>query len=201
MAKVKMAKKGVSMDMTAMVDVAFLLLTFFMLASQFKPKEVVSVLIPASVSEFTIPEKDIMIIALRDDGAVFFGIDGRPNRQKMLEIMAKKYNTTFTPAEVSEFVKMENFGVPFNKLKSLLAMSANGQMPAQEGVPTDSTNNQLGDWIYAARVTNPKIRIAIKGDKSADYPSAKAVINTLQDQNINRFNMITSLRKIEKTEK
>jgi biopolymer transport protein ExbD len=201
MTKVKMSRKGVSMDMTAMVDVAFLLLTFFMLASQFKPKEVVSVLIPASVSEFTIPEKDIMIIALRDDGAVFFGIDGRPNRQRMLEVMAKKYNTTFTPNEIVEFSKMENFGVPFNQLKSLLSMLSKGESPKQGGVPTDSTNNQLGDWIYAARVTNPKIRIAIKGDKGADYPSAKAVVNTLQEQNINRFNMITSLRKIEKTEK
>lgn len=195
-----MSRKSTSLDMTAMVDVAFLLLTFFMLASQFKPKEVVSVLIPASVSEFTIPEKNIMIISLRNDGAVFFGIDGRPSRQKMLENIAKKYNITFTPTEISEFIKMENFGVPMAQLKPLLNMLAAKKSPVQNGIPTDSTNNQLGDWIYAARLANPKIRIAIKGDKEANYPSAKAVIGTLQKANINRFNMITSLKSIPKAE-
>ncbi|TAH26450.1 MAG: biopolymer transporter ExbD [Cytophagales bacterium] len=198
MAKIKMARKSSSLDMTAMVDVAFLLLTFFMLASQFKPKDVVSPIIPASVSQFKIPEKDIMIIALRNDGAVFFGIDGRPNRQKMLENIAKKYNMTFTPNEIVEFNKMENFGVPIAQLKSLLKMTAEGKSPVQNGIPTDSTNNQLGDWIYAARLANPKIRIAIKGDKQAGYSSAKEVVATLQQQNINRFNMITSLREIPK---
>lgn len=200
MAKAKMSRKSTSLDMTAMVDVAFLLLTFFMLASQFRPKEVVSVLIPASVSEFTIPEKNIMIISLRNDGAVFFGIDGRPSRQLMLDNIAKKYNMTFTPTEVSEFVKMENFGVPMAQLKPLLNMLAAKKSPVQNGIPTDSTNNQLGDWIYAARLANPKIRIAIKGDKQANYPSAKAVIATLQKANINRFNMITSLKSIPKAE-
>lgn len=201
MSKVKVSRKSASLDMTAMVDVAFLLLTFFMLASQFKAKEVVSVLIPASVSEFTIPEKNIMIISLRDDGAVFFGIDGRPSRQRMLENISKKYNMTFSPTETAEFIKMENFGVPMNQLKSLLKNLGEGNSPKQGGIPTDSTNNQLGDWIYAARVANPQIRIAIKGDKQANYPAAKAVVSTLQEQNINRFNMITSLKAIPKTDK
>lgn len=201
MSKVKVSRNSVSVDMTAMVDVAFLLLTFFMMASQFKSKEVVSVLIPASVSEFTIPEKNIMIISLRDDGAVFFGIDGRPSRQRMLENISKKYNMTFSPNEIAEFIKMENFGVPLNQLKSLLKNLGEGNSPKQGGIPTDSTNNQLGDWIYAARVANPQIRIAIKGDKQADYPAAKAVVSTLQEQNINRFNMITSLKAIPKTDK
>lgn len=200
MTKIKVNRKSASLDMTAMVDVAFLLLTFFMLASQFKAKEVVSVIIPASVSEFTIPEKNIMIISLRNDGAVFFGIDGRPSRQKMLENIGKKYNMTFSPLETSEFIKMENFGVPINKLKSLLKNLSEKKAPKQDGIPTDSTNNQLGDWIYAARLANPQIRIAIKGDKEANYPSAREVINTLQSQNINRFNMITSLKAIPKAE-
>jgi biopolymer transport protein ExbD len=200
MAKVKMARKSVSLDMTAMCDVAFLLLTFFMLTTQFRPQEVVSVEIPASVSQTIVPDKDIMIISIRNDGAVFFGIDGQPNRLRMLDGIAKKYNLTFNDNEKAEFMKMENFGVPISQLKPLIAALAEGKKPLQNGIPTDSTNNQLSDWIYAARVANSKLRIAVKGDRSTNYLAAKQVIGTLQDQKINRFNLITSAKSVPKVE-
>ena len=75
MPKVKIARKSVSLDMTAMCDVAFLLLTFFMLTTKFKPEEAVAVDIPASVSQIQIPDKNIMMISVREDGAIFFGVD------------------------------------------------------------------------------------------------------------------------------
>ncbi len=46
MPKVKMPRKSTLIDMTAMCDVAFLLLTFFMLATKFKPDEPVAVVTP-----------------------------------------------------------------------------------------------------------------------------------------------------------
>ena len=76
MSKVKVPRKSTSVDMTAMTDVAFLLLTFFMLATKFKPDEPVIVDTPSSISEIKLPESDIMLLTIDKDGRVFFGIDG-----------------------------------------------------------------------------------------------------------------------------
>jgi biopolymer transport protein ExbD len=63
------------------------------------------------------------------------------------------------------------------------------------GVPTDSLNNELGDWIWQARLANNDIRVAIKGDRDANMPTVKRVIAILQEKKVNRFNFITSMEK------
>ncbi len=63
----------------------------------------------------------------------------------------------------------------------------------QPGIPCDSLNNELADWVIFSRTTNPKLRIAIKGDRDADYPVVKNVITTLIDKKVNRFNLITNM--------
>ena len=197
MPKVKIARKSVSLDMTAMCDVAFLLLTFFMLTTKFKPAEALVVDIPPSVSQLPIPEKNLMLISVRNDGAIFFGVDDQNTRQSMLKGMLDKYKTTLSPNESHEFLLMESFGVPVQQLKSLLSLkSTQRNSVKQDGIPSDSLNNQLGDWIYLARIANPKIRIAIKGDKQSNYETVKSIISTLQDQNINRFNLVTSAKNV-----
>ncbi len=199
MPKVKVPRKSVSLDMTAMCDMAFLLLTFFMLTTKFKPQEALTVDIPPSVSQIPIPDKDMLLISVRDDGAVFFGVDDQNTRGNMLKTITEKYKIAFTPKEQHEFLLLENFGVPVQKLKSLLAVEGpDRNRVKQDGVPTDSLNNQLSDWIYAARYANPKIRIAIKGDKKSNYEVVKDIIGTLQDQNINRFNLVTSVKNLPK---
>ena len=131
------------------------------------------------------------------DGAIFFGVDDQNTRQSMLKGMSDKYKLTFSPNETHEFLLMESFGVPVQQLKSLLGFNANERNGVkQEGIPIDSLNNQLSDWIYLARVANPQIRIAIKGDKQSNYDSVKEIISTLQDQNINRFNLVTSAKNV-----
>ena len=64
MPKVKMKKHNITMDMTAMCDVAFLLLTFFILTTKFKPNEPVQVEIPGSTAQIPIPDKDILMISV-----------------------------------------------------------------------------------------------------------------------------------------
>jgi len=197
MPKVKVARKSVSLDMTAMCDMAFLLLTFFMLTTKFKPAEALVVDIPPSVSQLPIPEKNLMLISVRSDGAVFFGVDDQNTRQSMLKGMADKYKVTFSPTETHEFMLMESFGVPVQQLKGLLDVGTNERNRVkQDGIPADSLNNQLSDWIYLARIANPKIRIAIKGDKQSNYETVKGIIATLQEQNINRFNLVTSAKNV-----
>ena len=64
-----------------------------------------------------------------------------------------------------------------------------------KGIPVDSTNNQLSDWINFSRHANPKFRIAIKGDQDANVPVIKRVIAILQDNKVNKFNLITNLEQ------
>jgi biopolymer transport protein ExbD len=194
MPKVKVPRKSTSVDMTAMTDVAFLLLTFFMLATQFKPDEPVTVNAPSSVAEVLLPDVDIMTITIAGDGRVFFSLDGQQYKEKLIQEMGKKYQTTFTKDEIKSFSLMSSFGVPFSQLKQLLALKADERSKfTQSGIPADSLNNELADWIWQSRLANNKVRVAIKGDQETNYPIVKQVISTLQDKKVNRFNFITNL--------
>ncbi|MDZ4844737.1 MAG: biopolymer transporter ExbD [Chitinophagales bacterium] len=194
MPKVKIPRKSTSIDMTAMTDVAFLLLTFFMLTTKFKPDEPVQVDTPSSISDKLLPETDIIQILVDGDGRVFFGIDGQPTRASMLDKMAKRHNLTFTEQERAKFSLLSTFGVPVSNMKQLLSLSGDERNALkQPGVPIDSLNNELGEWVLYARQSNPKFRIAIKGDRDASFPVVKRVFDILQERQINKFNFITSL--------
>jgi biopolymer transport protein ExbD len=196
MPKVKIPRKNISLDMTAMCDMAFLLLTFFMLATKFKAPENVAVDMPSSISQIKLPEKDMMIISVAADGRIFFGIDGQPFRKDLLKLISKKYNINFASTEYNRFSLMENFGFPIYNLKGALNLG-DEQMKSviAPGIPCDSVKNELIDWIAYARQVNPKIKIAVKGDMDVDYKVINRVISTLQKQNINKFNLITTLEE------
>ena len=93
---------------------------------------------------------------------------------------------------------MEQVNVPIKLLPGFLDMKSEVRKKLPfTGVPCDSTNNELADWIWLARITNNKIRVAIKGDGDAKFPVIKQVISTVQDKNVYRFNLITSSEKPE----
>ena len=75
MPKVKIPRKSTSVDMTAMCDVAFLLLTFFILTTKFRPQEAVTIDIPSSTAQIPIPEKDIMMFQIAPDGRLFLIVE------------------------------------------------------------------------------------------------------------------------------
>ena len=193
MAKVKIPRKSISLDMTAMCDMAFLLLTFFILTAKFKPDDPVVVDTPASISDTKLPDKDIMTISIDKKSRVFFGIDGQFDREKMLEFVAGKYKVGFTPEEIKQFSLVSSFGVPLGNLRELLSIKDKSKFE-QSGIPCDSLQNELTDWVAYARYANPKLRITIKGDVDASYDVVSKVIGTLQEQNINKFNLITDLK-------
>lgn len=181
--------------MTAMCDMAFLLLTFFILTAQFKAEDPVIVDTPASISDTKLPDRDIMTISIDKKNRVFFGIDGQFDREKMLEFIAGQYKIGFTPNEIREFSLLSSFGVPLGNLKQLLNMkNADRNRLEQPGIPCDSVGNELKDWVAYARYANPKLRITIKGDVDSDYEVVGKVISTLQEQNINKFNLITDMK-------
>jgi len=103
MGKVKVHRASTSIDMTPMVDLAFLLVTFFMLTTKFAPEEPLAVDMPSSVSEIKLPDTDILTISISKEGAVFFNMDGKYNRQELLERMGEKYNIQFSSEEVHSF--------------------------------------------------------------------------------------------------
>lgn len=199
MAKIKMKKKSTSTDMTAMCDVAFLLLTFFILTATAKVPEALPVDTPASTVQTKLPESDLATITI-GKGKVFFDLKGREVRKRALQLMGEKYGVTFTQDEMDKFALMEGFGVPIQSLSQIIAMkSADRNKVEQPGVPKDSLDNQLKEWIYNSRIANietndKELQIAIKGDAKEEYPAVKKVMDILQDQKINSFSLVTGLR-------
>jgi len=182
--------------MTAMCDVAFLLLTFFMLTSNFTKKEPVQVRTPSSISEIKIPERNIMMILVDAEGKVFFGIDGQTERAQVLTKMGEAYNIQFTPEELKEFSLINSFGLPMKYMNPFIAMGPEERDKKENalGIPCDSLDNQFKNRQSAARnVKGKDLRIAIKGDQATSYPVIKKLMGTLQDLNENRYNLITSL--------
>lgn len=201
---VKMSKKAASIDMTAMCDVAFLLLTFFILTATAKIPEPLPVDAPASTVQTKLPDTDLATITV-GKGKVFFDLKGREVRKRTLELMGQKYEVAFTEEESAKFALMEGIGVPITSLKQLIAMKSSDRSKAdlQPGIPKDSLDNQLSQWIQNARIANielqdKELQIAIKGDAREEYPAIKKVMDILQDQKINSFNLVTGLRAKDK---
>jgi biopolymer transport protein ExbD len=197
MTKVKLPRKSTAIDMTAMCDVAFLLLTFFMLTSNFTQKEPVIVSTPSSISEIKIPERNIMTVIIDQSGKLFFGIDGQEKRMDLLKKMGDAYSISFTDTELKEFSLINGFGVPIQRMKDFLALPPASRDLKENaiGIPYDSLDNQFKNWVRMSRAVNPQIRIAIKADQALAYPVIKKVMNTLQDIDENRYNLITSLEQ------
>ncbi|HTM65733.1 MAG TPA: biopolymer transporter ExbD [Flavipsychrobacter sp.] len=203
MPKLKMPRKSTNVDMTAMCDVAFLLLTFFMLATRFKPDEPVTVVTPNSISEIPIPDNDIMLITVDPKGRIFFTVDSKNDRMEIINDIDEYKNLGLTQQEKTNFSVGASVGVPFSQLKSYLDATPDEQQEFDKqtaGIPTDTVNtsdqNELAAWIRIARNNNPKLRIAIKADGDASYPDIKKVIKTLENWKIFKFNLITGLKAV-----
>jgi biopolymer transport protein ExbD len=202
MPRVKVARKSTATDMTAMCDVAFLLLTFFILSAKPKVADPVKADAPASTAIIQIPETDFAIITVgKDNGVnkVFYTIEGDDVRKGTLEAMATEYKMSFTPDQINKFVHTESFGVPLAQMPQFLSLSQTElQAFKQPGIPIDTTEtNDLAKWVLQSRkanaaLHNKDIRIAIKGDKEEEYPVIQMIIKSLQKQKVNKFSLITS---------
>jgi biopolymer transport protein ExbD len=181
--------------MTAMTDVAFLLLTFLLLTANFIKQEAVVVAAPSSVSEIKIPETNILQIIVDTEGKVFIGMDNQEKRIELLNKIGEQYSVSFNDGQKKEFSLVNSFGVPVEMLQSFLNMPADTRVMKENalGIPCDSINNQFKEWMRFARQVNPNLTIAIKAYQTTPYPKIKNVMNTLQDLRENRYNLITTL--------
>jgi len=200
MPRAKIPRKSTNIDMTAMCDVAFLLLSFFILATKFKPAEALSVVTPSSVSSKVAPDKNVVLITLDKDGKVYFSLsDGNTTEKKeIIDAVSTSKNIGLTDAEKKNFSNNPTayIGVPFAQLKSYLDVPTDQvKNVKQPGIPTqDSTNNELRDWIAAAVAAfqGEKMNILVKGDDAAKYPSFEGVIWALKKNDQLKFQLVVS---------
>jgi biopolymer transport protein ExbD len=197
MPKVKIPRKSTTVDMTAMCDVAFLLLTFFILATKQKPPEVLTVKTPTSVSSKAAPDKSILI-TLTKEGKVFLMLGDETKKEAIIDDFNTTRGLQLTPAELKKLKKAEYIGLPLNQLKSALNAAQEIPATAMAGIPTDSTNNELAFWMRS--VTNAykgedqtKLQnmILVKGDGEALYPVFKNVKEALKANEIFKFRIVT----------
>jgi len=205
MPRVKVARKSTAIDMTAMCDVAFLLLTFFILTAKPRVEDPVKAEVPTSSKEKLVPEDNLGLITIGGNGKVFYSVTGSDVRVETLKAMGDRYKVQFTPQEQVQFSNTEVFGVPIANLKAFLAMNEDQKKAYQQpGIPTDTTNNnELSNWILMSRkaqlgLHGKLLDIAIKGDKRETYPVINTVISVLEKQKIFKFSLITDLKTVPK---
>jgi len=119
MSRPKLPRKSTSIDMTAMCDVAFLLLSFFILTTKFKPSEAITVVTPSSVASKVAPDKDIVLITIDKNGKVFRSMD---DESKKLYIANTLNSTKSLNIDTKLFSKATFFGTSFSQLPSFLAI-------------------------------------------------------------------------------
>jgi len=200
MPKIKLPTKSPHIDMTPMVDTFAVVLTFLMLTTQMRQPEPATVDTPFSISEKPTPDFNMMTFLLSNEGKVFMNFDNGPDtlfkfRPKILAEMGKQYGIEFTEAEQREFEKFpSSIGVPIMQMKEFLQATSNEvRKGLQVGIPMDSADNQLSMWILYARQVNPNFQACIKGDSKTSFEAVEKVLDILQDRNVNKFNLITSL--------
>jgi biopolymer transport protein ExbD len=208
MPKVKIPRKSTHVDMTAMCDVAFLLLSFFILTAKFVPAEIISIRQPTSRATKEVKD-DLVTFMIDKEGKVFMNISKLEKRElilnKLLEIKADKYgNIPFSAAQKAQFKNLDVIAVPVQKLSKTIGMKSDQlielrQAGALEGIPKDSTNNQLADWIMAVRYVYveqdnmDKAPIAVKGDGETSIEGVKRLIEIFRENDVYSYNLITTL--------
>lgn len=198
MPKVKLPRKSTAVDMTAMCDVAFLLLSFFIFTAKFKENKSVEVTTPSSVSTTPIEAKNSINVSIDKDGRVFLGINPDNRRAEL----ASKLNTSaalgLTPAEIKAFASEPEIGTPFPKMKSFLGIKANDPAAKinQEGIPTDSTSGELTRWIAASKEMFPSaddsLTIFLRVDNKSKFTVTQAVIDAFRKTNTFKFKLVTA---------
>lgn len=194
MARAKIPRKSTTVDMTAMCDVAFLLLSFFILTTKFKPSEALEVTTPNSVANQVAPSSDVVLITIDKKGKVFFSMSEDGPKNDLILKISQRRNLNLTQDELDNFLKAPFVGVPFSKLKSFLQKTPEQQAKITEGIPVDSTNNELMDWMAACYTVfrNQKMNLLLKGDNDSKYPSFQGVINAFKKNDFMKFQMVTN---------
>ncbi len=127
MARPTKKRIGIKIDMTPMVDVAFLLLIFFMSTTQFKPPESVPINLPGSHSNLKLPESDVLLISVAKDNLITLSL-GSPNLDAQAGFMKPNERgqlrpTYYSAEEIGDHIKQARL----RNLKIRLILKADKQ--------------------------------------------------------------------------
>ncbi|GAC1399957.1 MAG: biopolymer transporter ExbD [Sediminibacterium sp.] len=194
MGRAKLPRKSTNIDMTAMCDVAFLLLSFFILATKFKPAEAIAVVTPSSVATKVAPDKDVVLVTIDKDGKVFISMDDEQKKEYIANTLNSTQNLGLN---VKAFKAAGFFGAPFSGLASFLSIPEEQRKGNQlPGIPVkDSTNNELFTWMRLIKESYAGVHepnLLLKGDNLSKYPYFKGVIDAFKKYDFLKFQMVTS---------
>ncbi|MBP9160761.1 MAG: biopolymer transporter ExbD, partial [Flavobacteriales bacterium] len=194
MAKIKMPRSNPRMDMTPLVDLGFLLVTFFMLTAQFRPEEAVVVDTPSSRSQSPIPTENLMTVIVDSAGRVFWDFTDKKVRREVIKEMGVRYKMDFDADQTQRFVNLNAIGLSMQQLPAYLNLDAAPDRAAVDkqssGIPIDSTNNQLLDWIrvtqliFSSGAEGKNPIVALKGDGNVNYSVINKVIKIFQSPTV-----------------
>jgi biopolymer transport protein ExbD len=209
MARPKLPRKSTIVDMTAMCDVAFLLLSFFILTTKFKPAEAVPIETPNSVQAKPAPEKNFVMVSIDKDGKVFLMMDDNEKKKVVINELNKRRSLGLSDAEVQQAISVPFYGTPVTQLKSALQVPKDKYNGAAfPGIPAkDSTNNEMLDWMsaitvaYAGQKINQDWFLLLKGDMNSKYPAFRNIITAFKKNDLLKFQMVTNPESVpEETE-
>lgn len=198
MSRARIQKKPTDTDMTPFVDVAFLILAFFIMATKFKPSEPVPIDTPNSVSAQAMPDNNAVMVSIDKENKVYFSIMSKKDPNLAKEVVMKAAEARgipLAPGDANSYQDAEMIGMPFNKLKSFLAVPAGERTKLkQDGIPVlDSANNELVFWIGAAKqvFAGEPLKFLIKGDGVSKYPTFRSVVDALKKNDEQKYNLVT----------
>ena len=174
MSRIKRKRVGFRLDMTPMVDVAFLLLTFFMLTTKFRPPEAVQIDLPSSHSDMKLPETEVLTVTVSGDNNFYLGVSSQPTRERLFDsaIKPKLENAGMSQAAIADSLKKFRLDDSFKIQKE-----------------------ELARYIMMSRFADQRLRPVIKADNKASYESVNYVIKVFKKMNLLNFNLVTVLEK------
>jgi len=195
MKKPKSIKKpGIRIDMTPLVDVIMLLLTFFMLTATFKSveSEAVQVSLPKSFNTDStkLPDKDVMTITLTPAGDIFVDVDNYLVRQEVFGdrfAIGLYHPDSTTKSEIEETGKVGNkdFG---RKVVILNRAQFEKTLTDLRLTLKNMTDNQSD------------FRIVLKGDKDTNFGIVEDLMTSLKETRNTRFSLVTTFKFKEEGE-
>ena len=194
MGRAKIKRGSTNIDMTAMCDVAFLLLSFFILTTKFKPAEAVTVVTPMSVSNKHAEQKDAFTVSIDKEGRIFIDLSDEMKGDVIDRINVDR-SLNLTPEDKNLFKKATFVGSPLNQLASFVRIAPEDLKNVKlTGIPSDSSNNELQAWINAAvnSYSGRTLNFFIKGDNNAKYTAFKNVIESFKKNEIFKYKLITN---------